>query len=167
MDQLGTIVAVLGTSDLHAYISKAKIEKTPDIRKVIAKYTLRGRASRQDWESLARMHLEPQHAAISVDTATFEQSGAIGTATPTSSTSPSSVHAHGSNSSLMPSAEGLDLLSKLLIYDHSQRLTARQAMQHRFFDPVRQLVEAEVQGYNNKDKRQTPPSVSEKAVVGE
>lgn len=34
------------------------------------------------------------------------------------------------------SAEAIDLLSKLLRYDHQERLTAAEAMQHPFFHPV-------------------------------
>ena len=40
MDQLGTIVAVLGTADLHAYISKTKISVTPEIRKGKSNYLI-------------------------------------------------------------------------------------------------------------------------------
>lgn len=102
MDQLGTIVAVLGTADLHAYISKAKIKVTPEIRKVIATYTLRDGGSKKPWIS-------------------FVQEGAY-----------------------TPSPEALDLLSKLLVYDGSLRLTAKQAMQHSFFDSVRDRVERQI-----------------------
>jgi casein kinase II subunit alpha len=41
----------------------------------------------------------------------------------------------------VPSLEGLDLLSKLLQYDHEQRLTAKEAMQHPFFDAVRESMD--------------------------
>ena len=43
-----------------------------------------------------------------------------------------------------PSVDGLDLLDKLLKYDHQERWTAQQAMQHRFFDAVRERVHTEV-----------------------
>jgi casein kinase II subunit alpha len=33
----------------------------------------------------------------------------------------------------------LDLLSQMLVYDYSQRITAREAFKHPFFDPVRQF----------------------------
>ena len=101
MDQLGKIVSVLGTSDLHAYISKSKIEMTPEIRKVIAKCTLRG-GTKKDWMSLA----SPNYT---------------------------------------PSTESLDLLSKLLVYDHETRLTAKQAMRHSFFDSVRDKIDIQLQ----------------------
>jgi len=31
----------------------------------------------------------------------------------------------------------IDLIDKLLRYDHQERLTGKEAMQHTFFDPVR------------------------------
>jgi casein kinase II subunit alpha len=101
MDQLGKIVSMLGTSDLHAYIAKSKIKMTPEIRKVIAKCTLQGGA-KKEWISLA----SPDYS---------------------------------------PSAESLDLLSKLLVYDHETRLTAKQAMQHSFFDSVRAKIDTQLQ----------------------
>lgn len=33
--------------------------------------------------------------------------------------------------------EAIDLLDRLLRYDHQERPTAQEAMQHRYFDPVR------------------------------
>lgn len=103
VDQLATIVAVLGTADLHRYMAKYKIEMTADIRQVIAKYTLQGGSgSQQEWPSLIT---DPTFA---------------------------------------PSMEGINLLSQLLRYDHGQRLTANQAMQHPFFDPVRMQVQREL-----------------------
>lgn len=39
----------------------------------------------------------------------------------------------------MISPEGLDLISKLLIYDHMERLTAQEVLNHSFFDEVRDL----------------------------
>jgi len=36
------------------------------------------------------------------------------------------------------SAEALDLLDKLLQYDHQKRVTAQEAMAHPYFDPVRE-----------------------------
>lgn len=45
----------------------------------------------------------------------------------------------------IPTAEALDLLDKLLVYDHEQRWTAREALGHSFFDEVRDEVWKEVQ----------------------
>jgi serine/threonine protein kinase len=103
VDQLATIVAVLGTADLHRYMAKYKIEMTSDVRQIIAKYTMQGGSGNQkEWTSLF------------------------------------------TDPTFTPSPEGIDLLSKLLRYDHGQRLTANQAMQHPFFDPVRMQVQREL-----------------------
>ncbi len=45
----------------------------------------------------------------------------------------------------VPSPQGLDLLDKLLVYDHELRWTAREALGHEFFDDVRHQVLGEVQ----------------------
>lgn len=102
VDQLGKIISVLGTGDLLSYIAKCNVEITPDIHKVIAKYTLRG-GQKRPWLSLFPIGCP------------------------------------------VPNAEGIDLLDKLLVYDHDVRLTAQQAMRHSYFDPVRERVTAEVQ----------------------
>ena len=47
----------------------------------------------------------------------------------------------------VPTADGLDLLNRLLVYDHEARPTAMEAMRHRFFDSVRARVQAELLGY--------------------
>lgn len=45
----------------------------------------------------------------------------------------------------IPSPDALDLLDRLLVYDHEQRWTAREALGHSFFDEVREEVWREVQ----------------------
>lgn len=94
---------------------------TPEIRKVIAKYTLRG-GQKRPWISML-----PKGAPV-------------------------------------PPQEGLDLLDKLLVYDHDARLTAKQAMQHAFFDPVRDRVMAEVKSRSvleeEEDEEDKQPSAS-------
>lgn len=37
--------------------------------------------------------------------------------------------------------EGLDLLSKMLVYDKNKRITPTEAMQHPYFAPIRELME--------------------------
>jgi casein kinase II subunit alpha len=103
LDQLATIVSVLGTANLHLYMANYKIEMTAEIRSVIAKVTLQGGGAKQPWTSFLDF-----------------------------------------SNSFLPSPEGLDLLSKLLQYDHDERLTAKQAMEHPFFDPVRTLIQTEL-----------------------
>lgn len=44
----------------------------------------------------------------------------------------------------IPSKEGLDLLDKLLVYDHQLRWTAKEALEHKFFDEIRNEVQREV-----------------------
>jgi len=44
----------------------------------------------------------------------------------------------------MPSELGLDLLDQLLVYNPDERLTAKQALEHPFFEPVRERVKGEV-----------------------
>lgn len=46
-----------------------------------------------------------------------------------------------------PDGKGLDLLDRLLVYDHEKRWNARQAMEHPFFDVVRRRVLTEVRSY--------------------
>lgn len=103
VDQLVTIISVLGTADLHRFIATNAIPMSADTRKAVAAYKLKGgNGKAKVWSSL-----------IPKDVAQIAP----------------------------PSPEGIDLLSKLLRYDHNQRLTAKQAMQHPFFDPVRMQVE--------------------------
>jgi casein kinase II subunit alpha len=37
--------------------------------------------------------------------------------------------------------EGLDLLSKMLVYDKNKRITPTEAMKHPYFAPIRALIE--------------------------
>ena len=43
-----------------------------------------------------------------------------------------------------PEGDALDLLDRLLVYDHLERYTAREAMAHTFFDDVRGRVKDEI-----------------------
>ncbi len=35
-------------------------------------------------------------------------------------------------------AEALDLLSSMLVYDHAERITPREAMAHKYFEEIRE-----------------------------
>jgi len=107
-DQLGKIVACLGTTDLMAYVTKYQIKLSEDQEEVIR-----------------RNHALPSARHKTPTWLVFRSTGCP-----------------------VPSREGLDLLDKLLVYDHDVRLTAAQAMQHAFFDPVRRRVQAEVRAYH-------------------
>ena len=49
---------------------------------------------------------------------------------------------HSENQHLV-SPEALDFLDKLLRYDHQERLTAMEAMEHAYFFPVIQVGDTE------------------------
>jgi len=36
------------------------------------------------------------------------------------------------------SPEALDLLSRMLVYDHTERITPKEAMQHKYFAEIRE-----------------------------
>lgn len=46
------------------------------------------------------------------------------------------------------SPDGLDLLDRMLCYDHQDRISAREALSHSFFDPVRGEAEASVRSHS-------------------
>lgn len=48
------------------------------------------------------------------------------------------------------SLEALDLLDRLLRYDHQERLTSKEALDHHFFNPVRAWEESHEDGMNGK-----------------
>jgi casein kinase II subunit alpha len=52
--------------------------------------------------------------------------------------------AHRSVDAPVPPLDGMDLLQRLLVYDPDVRYTAHQALQHPYFDPVRDRVQKEV-----------------------
>ena len=51
-----------------------------------------------------------------------------------------------------------DFLDKTLVYDHNDRLTAKEAMAHRWFDPVRDDVEKEMVEWRKKTEAEAEPS---------
>ena len=40
----------------------------------------------------------------------------------------------------MVSEEALDLLSKMLVYDKNERIKCKEAMNHPYFDPIRDFI---------------------------
>ena len=46
------------------------------------------------------------------------------------------------------SPDGLDLLDRMLCYDHQDRISAREALLHAYFDPVRGEAEASVSSHS-------------------
>mmetsp|Transcript_1442 Transcript_1442/g.4002 ORF Transcript_1442/g.4002 Transcript_1442/m.4002 type:complete len:195 (+) Transcript_1442:86-670(+) len=137
LDQLGTIIAVLGISDLHAYLSQHEIEVSDEVRQVIHKYAQRG-AKKVDWFSYLPSS-DGSKESHGVTGRNSESTRADNAKVAAIAAALSSDHEDDAEA-LPPSADGLDLISKLLVYDHEERWTAEQAMRHRFFDPVREQV---------------------------
>lgn len=48
------------------------------------------------------------------------------------------------------SRDGLDLLDRMLCFDHQDRISAREALSHAFFDPVRGEAEASVRSHSGQ-----------------
>jgi casein kinase II subunit alpha len=42
------------------------------------------------------------------------------------------------NGNLCPN-EAIELLSKMLVYDHAERITPKEAMEHEYFNPVKEF----------------------------
>jgi len=57
------------------------------------------------------------------------------------------------NSSLA-NKEAVDFLDKLLRYDHQERLTAKEAMVHPYFAPVREAAAAAASASSNQQQQQ-------------
>ena len=114
-DQLGKIVSVLGTRDFLPYVRKCNVRLSPEMRAAIGKY--------------CAVALSGEKDIVSSDTVGRRKLW-LSFLSPTCP---------------IPSSEALDLLDKLLVYDHEQRWTAREALGHSFFDEVREDVWREVQ----------------------
>eukprot|EP00903_Cladosiphon_okamuranus_P009193 g8780.t1 len=67
---------------------------------------------------------------------------------PWSSVGGGSAGAGGTGSGETCSPDGLDLLDRMLCYDHQDRISAREALSHAFFDPVRGEAEASVKSHS-------------------
>jgi casein kinase II subunit alpha len=153
-DQLVKIVAVLGTRDLCIYLDKFGIdppawllvgggggavgdEPTEANAEAGRAGSVEGaRLPSQriaDWTSLRRDHHHHRRT---------ETSGGRG-----------GDGADGYQIPAPPPQDSIDLLNKLLVYDHSRRYTARQALDHPFFDPVRARVLEEIQRQRQADHR--------------
>nr|CCA16125.1 casein kinase II subunit putative [Albugo laibachii Nc14] len=50
------------------------------------------------------------------------------------------------------SPEALDFLDRLLRYDHQERLTAKEAMQHAYFQPIREAQELKSRGLQHAEE---------------
>ena len=120
-DQLGKIVSVLGTRDFLPYCRKCNVRLSSNARAAIGKYCSKASSSSSSSDegppSLLNNDMGRRKPWLSFLSLTCP----------------------------IPSVEALDLLDKLLVYDHEQRWTAREALGHTFFDDVREKVLREVQ----------------------
>jgi len=123
-DQLGRIVNCLGTRDFLPYCRKCNVRLSSKARAAIGKYC-------SESSSLSSSSSSSEDAPISLTNSD------IGRRKPWLS--------YLTSDCPLPSSEATDLLDKLLVYDHEQRWTAREALSHSFFDEVRDEVWSEVQ----------------------
>ncbi len=121
-DQLGRIVNCLGTRDFLPYCRKCNVRLSSKARAAIGKYCS---------ESSSLSSSNSKDAPISLTNSD------IGRRKPWLS--------YLTSDCPLPSSEATDLLDRLLVYDHEQRWTAREALNHSFFDEVRDEVWNEVQ----------------------
>jgi casein kinase II subunit alpha len=121
VDQLQRIAAVLGTQDLYKYIKKYAIAVPDDMHWALESAASTDNSTgscRRPWSEFIG---NPVIAGVDSDSA-FQPRH------------------------LLP-ADGLDLLDRLLVFDHEARWTATQAIEHEYFDMVRNRVRLEVKMY--------------------
>lgn len=58
-----------------------------------------------------------------------------------------------SQNSHLVTDDALDLLNQMLVYDHQKRITAKKAMEHKFFDPVREETNSNGNAAEAKDEK--------------
>ena len=133
-DQLGKIVKVLGTRDFLPYCRKCNVRLSSKARAAIGKYCSEAASSASASRSGDASTSSPPVPSL-LDNDMGRRTPWMSFLPPTSST----------NQCPIPSPAALDLLDKLLVYDHEQRWTAREALGHAFFDDVRERVLREVQ----------------------
>lgn len=105
-DQLVRIAKVLGTEELFEYLDKYQIELDPRFNDILGRYYVVG------------LHQPASlHSSIFVSRHSRKRWERF---------------VHSENQHLV-SPEALDFLDKLLRYDHQERLTAREAMDHPYF----------------------------------
>ncbi|XP_029646685.1 casein kinase II subunit alpha isoform X1 [Octopus sinensis] len=106
-DQLVRIAKVLGTDDLYGYINKYQIDLDPRFNDILGRLVQRGQGVQVQVYISLELHSKKRWERF----------------------------VHGDNQHLV-SPEALDFLDKLLRYDHQERLTAREAMEHPYFYPI-------------------------------
>ena len=146
-DQLVRIAKVLGTDELYEYLDKYQIELDPRFNDILGRYVW------MFWFGLHPQALNYTEVMVSVapsiglgapkniSLSTMVFRGAVFRANETlvcwtiiyrHSRKRWERFVHSENQHLV-SQEALDFLDKLLRYDHQERLTAREAMDHPYF----------------------------------
>jgi casein kinase II subunit alpha len=114
VDQLGKILSVLGTDDLLLFLLKYKVQVTPHVEKEIIKYHALQKQQRNERNSQSVVMEHSKELAL--------------------------LDCRAADCPI-PCRQAMDLLLRLLVYDHCDRWTAQQAMTHPYFDPVRHRVQ--------------------------
>lgn len=129
VDQLHKIIAVLGVDDMWAYVNKYSIKLSESLRRELE--------GRYDQDSMPSTSIPPKRVRWSEYWQELHQ------AMLRKARSDVIVMPH------KPSEDAFNVLDHLLVYDHEERWTAQQTMQHRYFDIVRARVQAELRSYRN------------------
>jgi serine/threonine protein kinase len=134
-DQLGRIVSVLGVQDFLRYRRKCGVRLSAGARAAIGKYC---------WKATSSV-ISPSMAFSSPSSPSSSSSSSSEDEDMQSILNSDMRHRKPWSIFLapncpIPSTAGMDLLDKLLVYDHEERWTAREALNHEFFDDVREKV---------------------------
>ena len=148
VDQLGVIIQVLGTTDLLRVVATYHHEESgyellpKDVRELIEEYvTLGEHVQRKPWRDFLPSTTNKQQQRQQ-----HQQQQSLSSSNNPSqpSTQQQQPQPQQPSPPTLFESQGMDLLDKLLVYDGDQRLTARQAMYHPFFDEVRRDVLGQV-----------------------
>uniref|UniRef100_A0A7S1FZG7 non-specific serine/threonine protein kinase n=1 Tax=Corethron hystrix TaxID=216773 RepID=A0A7S1FZG7_9STRA len=144
VDQLAKVAGILGTEDLAAYCRKYGVVLRPDVRGAVF-----GTSSDSDTESEGGR----DEAKGTTKMAAMERN------VPRKRKRPWRDIPPPADAPPIP-PEGIDLVDRLLRYDHAERPTAVEAMAHPFFDEVRETIEREWAEENaaREEKEVTSPS---------
>ncbi|KAL3811412.1 hypothetical protein ACHAXA_005313, partial [Cyclostephanos tholiformis] len=150
-DQLGQIVSVLGIRDFLRYYRRVGRLRSSRQRADNDGGVENGNGMRLSDKARAAIGKYCSWAPASVSSSSSSKYSSEEDETPSSSTPNNSDMGYRkpwlsflSPRCPVPSPQGLDLLDKLLVYDHELRWTAREALEHEFFDDVRSQVFREV-----------------------
>jgi casein kinase II subunit alpha len=122
-DQLVKIAKVLGTNELFAYLEKYDLELDPQFDSILGRHTAK------PW---AKFVTAENHHLVTKDV-----SGAQLTVLHFLSIARTHARTH-TTTTTTTAHQAIDFLSKLLAYDHQERLTAAEAMAHPYFVAIRE-----------------------------